>query len=47
MKNEILKLLDDEFDGEIHISLGMTDKEEERLIIKNLKNNKFIVQRDK
>ena len=35
---EILKLLDEEFDGEIHISLGMTDKEEERLIIKNLKN---------
>ena len=36
--SEILKILDSEFDGEIHISLGMTDKEEEKFIVKNLKN---------
>lgn len=36
---EILKFLDKEFDGEIHISLGMTDKEEEKFIVSNLKSS--------
>ena len=35
---EILKFLDNNFDGEIHISLGMTTKSEEVAIVNCLKN---------
>ena len=36
---EMLKILRDEFDGEVHISLGMTTKEEEEEIVKIFNQN--------
>jgi len=36
----LLRYIDDNFNGEIHISLGMTTRKEEENILKNIKNNK-------
>ena len=35
---EMLKFLDNNFDGEIHISLGMTTKQEEKMLVNTFKN---------
>lgn len=37
---ELLKYIDENFDGEIHISLGMTTKAEEEKIFETIKNNR-------
>lgn len=37
---ELIKLLDDNFDGDIHISLGMTTKEEEKEIVNAYKKKR-------
>jgi N-acetylneuraminate synthase len=37
---ELLKYLDDNFAGEIHVSLGMTTRKEEEQIVNTIKNNR-------
>lgn len=37
---ELLKYLDENFNGEVHISLGMTTREEEMRILESIKNNR-------
>ena len=42
---ELLKVLRDEYQGEVHISVGMTNKLEEEKIISLFENNKSAKER--